>query len=118
MNTEEARTRLLAERAEIRRSLAMAEDAGEEDREAETAEGPHDQADRAQPLSAEYTDDAIAQTLRDRLAQVDRALRRIDEGTWGRSVLSGRPIPAERLEADPAAELTVEEAALRRDRSS
>jgi DnaK suppressor protein len=31
-------------------------------------------------------------------------------GTYGRSTVSGVPIPDERLEADPAAELTVEEA--------
>ena len=37
-------------------------------------------------------------------------LQRLEEGTYGRSVRSGAPIPDERLEADPAAELTVEEA--------
>ena len=41
---------------------------------------------------------------------IDRALHRLDDGTYGRSVLSGKPIPDERLEADPAAELTIEEA--------
>ena len=40
----------------------------------------------------------------------DRAEHRLDEGTFGRSVRSGLPIPDDRLEADPAAELTVEEA--------
>ena len=34
-----------------------------------------------------------------------------DAGSYGRSVRSGQPIPDERLEADPLAELTVEEAA-------
>ena len=55
-------------------------------------------------------DDSTADTLRDRLAAIDRALQRLDNGTYGRSVRSGVPIPDERLEADPAAELTVEEA--------
>jgi adenosylcobyric acid synthase len=110
MEPEEARERLLAEQAEIGRSLGQVEEAARQDREAETAGGPHDRADEAQPLAAEYEDDAIAETLRDRLEQVGRALQRIGEGTWGRSVRSGVPIPAERLEADPAAELTVEEA--------
>ena len=41
---------------------------------------------------------------------LDRALKRLDDGSCGRSVRSGVPIPAERLEADPAAELTIEEA--------
>jgi DnaK suppressor protein len=33
----------------------------------------------------------------------------LDDGTYGRSIRSGREIPDERLEADPAAELTVDE---------
>src|SRR5580693_814254 len=48
--------------------------------------------------------------LRERLAAIDRALARIEAGNYGLSVLSGKPIPADRLEADPAAELTIEEA--------
>jgi DnaK suppressor protein len=56
-------------------------------------------------------DDAIAESLRDRITVIDRALKRLDDGTYGLSVRSGEPIPDERLEADPAAELTVAEAA-------
>jgi DnaK suppressor protein len=37
-------------------------------------------------------------------------MARLEAGTYGRSVRSGQPIPDERLEADPAAELTIEEA--------
>lgn len=110
MSPEEARTRLLTEQDELMRSLGLVGESGQQDRAAETTEG-QDIADGAQPLTAEYEDDSLAETLRGRLEQVARALRRIDEGTWGRSVRSGTPIPAERLEADPAAELTVAEAA-------
>ena len=39
-----------------------------------------------------------------------RAERRIANGTYGRSVLSGETIPEERLEVVPTAELTVAEA--------
>jgi DnaK suppressor protein len=111
MEPQEARKRLLAEQAELMRSLGLAEQDGQQDREAETTEGGQGWDDNAQPLTTEYEDDAIASQMGDRLAQVGRALRRIDEGTWGQSVRSGLPIPAERLEADPAAELTVAEAA-------
>jgi DnaK suppressor protein len=55
-------------------------------------------------------DDAIAEGLRDRMDTIDRALKRLDGGTYGKSVRSGVPIPDERLDADPAAELTVDEA--------
>ena len=67
-------------------------------------------ADPAERLTAEQVDDAVTAGLRDRLGAVDRAEARLREGVYGRSVRSGLPIPDERLEADPAAELTVEEA--------
>jgi hypothetical protein len=44
---------------------------------------------------------------------LQRAEARLAAGTYGRSVLSGRPIPDERLEAFPLAELTVDEEAAR-----
>lgn len=81
--------------------------AGQEDREA--AGGSGDIADPSEPLTAEEADDAIAAGLRARLDAVGRAEARLEAGTFGRSVRSNRPIPDERLEADPAAELTVAE---------
>ena len=109
MDENRARSLLHAERAEVQSLLASTEESGREDREAEDERGA-DVSDPAASLTAEGMDDAIAESLRDRLAAIDRALRRLDEGTYGRSVRSGVPIPDERLEADPAAELTVEEA--------
>ena len=114
MDNEQARARLLAERAEVQGLLRDAERAGQQDRETEDeSAATGDAADAAQSLSAEGQDDAVAESLRDRLAALDRALQRLDDGTYGRSVRSGLPIPPERLEADPAAELTVEEARAR-----
>src|SRR5438046_1945637 len=43
------------------------------------------------------------------LAQVKRALDRIEQGTYGLSEVSGRPIPIERLEAVPYATTLVDE---------
>jgi len=111
MDEETARARLLAERADVRSLLKDSEEAGAEDRAAQAETG--DMGDAAQPLTAEGMDDSVAESLRNRLAALDRALKRLDEGTYGYSVRSGKPIPDARLEADPAAELTVEEAAQR-----
>ena len=58
-------------------------------------------------------DEAVARQLTSRLEALQRAEGRLAAGTYGRSVLSGRPIPDERLEAFPLAELTVEEEAAR-----
>jgi DnaK suppressor protein len=111
MDNEQARERLLAERAEVLGLLQDTEQAAEQDRQTEDEQAETgDAADAAQPLAAEGLDDSVAETLRDRLAALDRALKRLDDGTYGRSVRSGTPIPPERLEADPAAELTIEEA--------
>jgi hypothetical protein len=54
---------------------------------------------------------AVDQLLRTRWAALQRAEARLAAGSYGRSVASGRPIPDERLEANPLAELTVQEAA-------
>jgi DnaK suppressor protein len=108
MDEARARARLRAERAEVQDLLARTEAAGQEDRASEDETG--DIADPAQLLTAQGMDDAVAESLRDRLAALDRAEQRLEGGTYGRSIRSGQPIPDERLEADPAAELTIEEA--------
>lgn len=108
MDQKQARARLVAERAEVADLLRQTESAQAQD--LDTGEDPGDAGDAALPLTAAGNDEAVAGSLRDRLDAIDRALKRLDDGTYGRSVHSGKPIPAERLEADPAAELTVEEA--------
>jgi DnaK suppressor protein len=107
MDEARARELLLAERAEVKTLLKDAETASAEDLE---RDGPVDYGEEGEALEAEAEDETVAEDLRDRLAAVDRALARLDAGTYGRSVRSGQPIPDARLEADPAAELTVEEA--------
>jgi DnaK suppressor protein len=82
--------------------------AGQEDRT--EANQPGDLTDPAERLTAEQGDDAVASGLRDRLAAIERAEKRLQKGTYGVSIVSGARIPDARLEADPAAELTVEEA--------
>jgi DnaK suppressor protein len=110
MDQDRARALLLTERDEVQSLLKGEETAGLYDREAEVESEAEDQEDAALALTEEGEDDALAESLRDRLDAINRALHRLDDGTYGRSIRSGEPIPDERLEADPAAELTVEEA--------
>ncbi len=110
MDQERARASLLAERDEVQGLLKDTEEAGRQDRQAEVDSEAGDIEDAAQPLAAQGMDDAIAESLRNRLEAIERALHRLDDGSYGRSVRSGEAIPDERLEADPAAELTIEEA--------
>jgi DnaK suppressor protein len=110
MDTDRARSLLEAERAEVEGLLKGTQEEGNEARQGEVDSESGDIEDAALSLTEEGEEDAIAESMRDRLDAIDRALHRIDEGTYGRSVRSGTPIPDERLEADPAAELTIEEA--------
>lgn len=78
------------------------------DRSAANQQG--DMSDSSEMLVSEGTDDAVADALTQRLAAIERAEQRLAAGTFGRSLSSGELIPDERLEADPAAELTFGEA--------
>ena len=109
MDTERARTLLAAERAEVEALLAESSRSGGQDREAEQDVG--DSSDTADALESEGVDNAVAASLRERLAAIERAEQRLADGTYGLSVRSGQPIPDERLEVAPTAELTVEESA-------
>ena len=52
---------------------------------------------------------ALSAQARQTIADIDAALQRMADGTYGYSVVSGRPIPRERLEAIPWATVLVEE---------
>lgn len=107
MDEERARKLLAGERSRVEQLLKETETAGQQDRT--EANQPGEIADPAERLTAEEGDDAIAESFRDRLAALDRAELRLLEGSFGYSVRSGLPIGDARLEADPAAELTLEE---------
>lgn len=111
MDLERAKELIAAERARVKRLVASSAEARLEDNAAGRDAGAGD-ADGAQPLEHEAVDIAIGNSLKERLAALDRAERRIADGTYGVSLESGLPIPDDRLEIDPAAELTVGEAAL------
>ena len=52
---------------------------------------------------------ALSAQAREAVAEIDAAIARIRQGTYGYSVVSGRPIPRERLEAIPWSSELVEE---------
>jgi DnaK suppressor protein len=68
-----------------------------------------DPADDGELIEEEQVDAALATQLRGELEAIERAEQRLGEGTYGVSVESGEPIPAERLEAIPWAERTAAE---------
>jgi DnaK suppressor protein len=96
VNIDDYRRRLVALERELVERLAG---------EVETARGARDdQPDTGDlahidQLKEEYF--ALADTDSAILAQVRAALRRIDDGTFGRCVVDGEPIDAKRLESVP-----------------
>ncbi len=69
----------------------------------------HDSGDMSQSLFTRQVDATVEQQVERRLENVERALQKMDEGTYGLSDESGEPIPKGRLEAVPEAVRTVEE---------
>ncbi len=102
MDTERAKERLAEERARIQAQLG-------EIGPNEPGEEPEDFGDQGDDLDQAGKDDAIRDDLERTLEAIDRAEQRIEEGTYGKSVISGEPIPDERLEALPWADRLVEE---------
>jgi DnaK suppressor protein len=111
MEPERARELLQAERTRIARALARVrpEDDGEPADE-------YDPANLASDLYQDELDETFADDLRDQLAAVERAEARLAAGTYGVSIESGEPIPDDRLEARPTAELTADEERARPER--
>jgi DnaK suppressor protein len=105
---EQQRQRLVAlrqqllggERSNLASERAFRQEHGDEAEEEE---------EQAQTQARYEVDQALHDVDDRRVANVERALQKIVEGSYGLSDLSGEPIPRARLEATPEAILTVEE---------
>jgi len=75
----------------------------------EHGDEPMEFEDEAQDSAQEEVRQAQRDTDAQRIDHIERALRKIDDGTYGYSDLSGKPIPQARLEATPEAIFTVDE---------
>ncbi len=102
MDAERARERLAEERARVEREL-------EAIGRPQAADEPRDSGDQADELQQEGTDDALRDELVRTLNAIGEAEQRLEDGTYGKSVTSGDPIPDERLEAIPWADRNVDE---------
>jgi DnaK suppressor protein len=86
---------------------------GEENAEASANAETRDQArefeDDAQKLATLELEGNLEAADDERLSNIERALQKIEDGTYGLSDASGAPIPMERLEAAPEALYTLAE---------
>ena len=76
---------------------------------AQTSAQAHEYEDDAQKLTALELAGNLSAADNDRLSNVERALQKIEDGSYGLSEASGAPIPIERLEATPEALYTIAE---------
>jgi DnaK suppressor protein len=98
---EKQRQRLSKVRAELV-AAASDDEADEENVRGESAaSGSREYEDDAQRLDMLERDGNLVVRDVGRLERVDRALKKIADGTYGLSDQSGQPIPRERLEAVP-----------------
>lgn len=67
-------------------------------------------ADTAAAIYQHDIDEALEEDEKDQIRQIDEALGRIADGTYGICIVTGEPIPVERLRALPWATMTVEAA--------
>jgi DnaK suppressor protein len=105
--TESFRSRLEQERADLQAQIASLQ--AEVGGVAAGTDEPSDEGDQATELISVEENSAQINLLRATLAQVEKALGRIADGSYGISEVSGRPIPIERLEALPYATTLVDE---------
>jgi DnaK suppressor protein len=107
MNTDHYKKLLLAKRRDLQSQLATLEQEGSNPAEAEVG----DSTDAA--TTDQQTSDSldIATKLSETLDAVQDALRRIEDGTYGKCTKCGRDIEPARLEAVPWAEYCLEDQA-------
>ena len=112
---EKQRERLQGLRDELARMVEGLEEDQQDRAESEGDMTENDSGDMSQSLFTREMDATVEQTMEKRLESVDRALQKIEEGTYGICDDTGEPIPRGRLEAMPEAIYTVE-AQQRRER--
>ena len=108
MESERARELLERERERVLREL---DELRRRTRGDELSGVDQHNADVGTELFDQERDRSMIERLESELEATARAEKRLEAGRYGLSVQSGTPIPDDRLEAVPHAELTVEEQA-------
>jgi DnaK suppressor protein len=110
MDGEALKGRLLEERARLEREIADLEADLSESLEDSSEESPYDQhmAETAAVTLDREIDLSLDENLRASVAQIDRALDKLEKGSYGRCDKCGKPIPGGRLEVAPFATLCID----------
>jgi len=106
-----ARRRLEADKERVSGLIESLSSEGlDEEAAAQVGDNPHvtDPADQGSELFEREKDVAILEQLENDLAEIEAALQRLDEGSYGVDEVTGDPIAPERLEAYPTARTNVD----------
>jgi DnaK suppressor protein len=106
MDPQRARELLARERRRVEEALADLQEPAADD---ELANVDQHVADLGTQTFDRELEEGLLIGLREELEAIERAEKRLEEGTYGLSVESGEPIPDARLELIPWAERTAEE---------
>ena len=114
LDAAQVRARLEQERARVSGLIDGLQNEGlDEEESAQSGELTHyDQhpADQASETFEREKDLSILERLETELAEIEAALQRVDDGTYGLDEITGEPIDPERLDALPAARTNVDRA--------
>jgi len=114
MDPTTARARLDAERTRLEETRRAAQDlVGGTTQDAVQELASYDQhpADQGSETFERERDTSVLQRVEAQLAEIDAALRRIEDGSYGTCELCGKPVADGRLEAMPAARYCVDDQA-------
>lgn len=111
IDTERFRTALLEERERVEKALANLRDehpGSLDDEVEESAQIDNHPAETAAATLGREIDYTLGENSEEVLSQIDLALKRIEDGTYGICAGCGREIGAERLDAYPWASLCID----------
>jgi len=117
IDTEHFRTLLLEERERVQRAIAHLRDehpgALDDETDELATDSDNHMGDIASATLDREIDYSLGENAGQHLAEIDAALKRIDDGTYGRCVEGDEDIGQERLEAMPWASLCIDHARAR-----
>jgi DnaK suppressor protein len=112
MDTDRARELLEAERRRLQAIIDNANETefgqAEQERSSELLEPEEHPADAAQETYERTSEMAIVDHARAELREIEHAMRKLEDGTYGLDEETGEPIPDERLELLPATRYNVD----------
>ena len=114
IDTAHFRAELEQHRARLQKTIAHHDIGGasltEETGELMSSSADNHLADTASETYEREFDEGVEEDAQAQLRDVEAALQRIEDGTFGTCSVCGKPIPVERLEAVPSTTLCIDDA--------